>query len=278
MSLRKLVDIERLKHMRRVASGMLPEALRRGMKAFVFKSLDVCDVDGAKRRSALVRMVSGKRVAVIGPSPSLFRASQVEKLEAYDLVVRLNKAVPVRENVQEVTGSRTDILVHNLRVKEAEAFGAEALPQPELWREHGVKCVLGSMPKWSTEGYQAATSFLRSDHQPMHVAWPSLKQVSMWSKGIGVRPTTGLVAILWMLEAQAAEVYVTGLTFMRDGYQADYNRSITDIEKARAFHRDQGVHDPDLEFAYFVRHVADDPRITYDDPLRECIEQAESEP
>lgn len=55
--------------------------------------------------------VNGKRVAIVGPAPSV--VPQGEEIESYDLVVRFNYRAPLDPSETHIYGSRTDLSYYN---------------------------------------------------------------------------------------------------------------------------------------------------------------------
>ncbi|MFW6130642.1 MAG: glycosyltransferase family 29 protein, partial [Atribacterota bacterium] len=58
--------------------------------------------------------VKGNSAVLVGPAKSIEGSNQGEMIDSFNLVVRMNKAVPVPDSVKEDIGSRTDILYNCL--------------------------------------------------------------------------------------------------------------------------------------------------------------------
>ena len=60
------------------------------------------------------KLLSNKKVALVGPSSNTLHTKQFDKIESYDLVVRLNKTFDIPFSRQIDIGRRTDILYNSI--------------------------------------------------------------------------------------------------------------------------------------------------------------------
>jgi len=64
----------------------------------------------AENRKNYKEYLKGKRVVIVGPAPSIVGSDQRDLIDSYDVVVRLNRALPVPEHLKKDVGTRTDVL------------------------------------------------------------------------------------------------------------------------------------------------------------------------
>ncbi len=163
-------------------------------------------------KSPITNFVSGKRVAIVGGSPKIAGTELGEKIDSYDIVVRVNVHWPcprrllggdgIESSNTDLTrdiGNRTDILFHN-GATNGGSF-------EDLKKLQGLKYVvmLGA-----------------SNHELIYgpiVAWCEKQRIKcLWfdkyykhlryEKGLG-----GMVALLVFLEAETKEIFVSGYDF-----------------------------------------------------------------
>ena len=60
----------------------------------------------------LQKLIVGKRIAVVGPSPHLEGSGMGEQIDSYDIICRLNELFPT--GLEKDYGSRSDILFWNM--------------------------------------------------------------------------------------------------------------------------------------------------------------------
>lgn len=166
------------------------------------------------------RYVGGKRVAIVGPAPSTKGSGQGRMIDGYDLVVRINHALPVPEELKPDVGTRTDILYHNMwpdhptRPPSAELIHAYA---------DEISFLCGAYPYTPNLRKQADTFLqLSGGRVPFRTAAfrPAVRlQISL--RGY---PSAGIGAINDLLYFDIAELYITGFTFYlgEELYLEDY--------------------------------------------------------
>ena len=69
---------------------------------------DKSEIKGNRRK--FLEYLKNKRVVIVGPAPTMVDSKQHDIIESYDVVVRLNRALPILEKLKPDIGSRTDIL------------------------------------------------------------------------------------------------------------------------------------------------------------------------
>lgn len=169
-----------------------------------------------------ISFIRDKRVVIVGPAASLHGQGRGELIDSYDVVVRVNLGCPVPEEMQADLGTRTDILYHVLFGSNHHKNGFEhTTEEAQRWKDAGV-------------------SFVATRHLPNH---PRARGIRPHLDAVGLplvcmnqtflnklkrkilahkSPNTGILAIQWLLDSGAAEVFVTGFDFYQSGYYVGY--------------------------------------------------------
>jgi hypothetical protein len=225
--------------------------------------------------------VEGARVALVGPAPSIIGSKQGELIDSYDMVVRLNHALPVPSELTEDIGTRTDILYTTTKIP-------KTLPEdPQVVLDAGVQALV--MPYYEKhEAFERHVVKCRKIYAgalPLFIPY-SHKDYAVIEVQVGARPTIGLSAIIHLLSMNITELYVAGLTFYfktegnAGGYyeqykdKHDYGDAKADEETAfKKVINKWKVHDPAKEAAYVAHLVRKDKRLTGDAGFTEVIER-----
>lgn len=157
------------------------------------------------RIEALVRHVAGKRVVVVGNSESLFGQSLGERIDSFDIVLRMNLGF-VREPRHQ--GSRTELLFTSSEKLDADTIVARYAPQWVVWATPKRE----KMPDLSTLGERLLL-------HPESV-WNGLYQAIA-----PARPSTGLIALNFLVrQCRCREIAFAGFDFFTSG--TFYNRRL----------------------------------------------------
>jgi len=149
------------------------------------------------------KLVSGKRVAYVGPSPHLEGKGMGALIDSYDLVVRINQSYHMPEELWKDYGSRTDILMNCMNEHKMNAMFENLDFARSL---QYIVCPMTSM--WD---YSRVYHFLEYVGQPWHnVCDGYLFKVF---KEVGTICNSGLTGIITMLNYDIEELFVTGMTF-----------------------------------------------------------------
>ncbi|MCZ6836757.1 MAG: glycosyltransferase family 29 protein [Planctomycetota bacterium] len=212
------------------------------------------------------RFLKGKRVALVGPAPTIEGSGQADHIESHDVIVRLNHALPVLPELQMDVGQRTDVLYHNLWRDHPKAC-----PFPELFDrlEREVQWVCAVHPHLDLDHpYGRDIDCFVEDlagRVPFHVpgAIGSLKL----HRKLCTRPNAGVCAIVDLLGFKLRSLYITGFTF----YEGSRNYHVGYVGNGTG-----DFHDQDRQRAFITRTIHRDPRVRVDEPLRKILEAPQS--
>lgn len=198
-------------------------------------------------------LLKGKRIALVGPADSAFNTNMGGFIDEFDFVVRVNRA-PYLVNTGKYAkdiGTRTDILYHSFFENDESGGGILDL---DMYRKHGLKYLIN--PRNSKLGYQTTLVFFRKYKLPQSVFTLPKRLHTAICKPLGnSRPTIGFMALMSLIEADFSELYITGFTFYRTDFGAGYRDHIQNKDDAKAYIKDMGIHEIELEFQSFLKKL-----------------------
>ena len=215
------------------------------------------------------KYLENKTVAVVGPSRTATMQENGAKIDACDVVVRVNNMLEVEQEYQKYLGSRTDVVYATLDdpphtmvqacVRNRVKFLSSSYPKNEwFFQERMARNVaaLKTIPYFSTVTL------------PEDPYWEIKRSTSS-------RPNTGFSAIIDLLSSDLKELYIVGIDFYRSaaleggqGYYDGYNCQWTEKRKKDFINLEYDGpdrHDPDSAFKYFKHNMyLKDDRIVVD--------------
>ena len=214
---------------------------------------------------SIAELVKGKRVVVVGPAPSIVGSKQREKIDGYDIVVRINKAIPVPETMQNDIGTRTTILYNCLNV----CPGNGGVLDPKVLKKAGVvhvRCPYPARPPFLCDIKNAQ----KLDWQGIGLSWTDTSKYNAWEQGMESRPNSGHCAIMDLLLHDISELYITGFTFFKGGYYSAY-RNLNEAQVHERMNK-AGNHNQEKQLEYMRRLLCSDKRVVMDRALQEIVD------
>ena len=213
-------------------------------------------------------IIRNKTVAVVGPAPSIIGTDQYGLIESYDVVVRLNHALPVPKKLIRHIGERTDLLYSSTKIPKSLHPNLTLVSDTIKY----LVCPYGPIDPFAR--YMKNFKDSNKGKIPFHCPYTKEQHQAIEAK-VGTRPTIGLAAIIHLLEHEIRELYITGLTFYHStpgdegGYYEEYKNKDDYKGKATASEvmklvKRIGVHDMDAHVRYIKNLMKSDPRITCD--------------
>ncbi|MEI6891613.1 MAG: glycosyltransferase family 29 protein [Pontiella sp.] len=157
--------------------------------------------------------LKNKRVVIVGPAPSIDGSMQHDLIESYDVVVRVNEALPIPKGHEEDVGTRTDVLYHCMVEERGRDFAALV----DGWKLDFL-CSAFPNKRWYVKDNLAFLD--RKVACPYRIVPGSLWR--MLFKELHSTPNTGTTAMLDLLNHDIKELYITGFTFYQGGYSKRY--------------------------------------------------------
>ena len=160
----------------------------------------------------------GKNVALVGPASSIVRTNSGRLIDTFDIVVRLNKSLPLSRRLINDIGSRTDILYNSLNRSD---FPGENILDEKFFIKNGLKFLCTSYPNISP-----FNSDIRHYLDDSVCKLPfRMVETDLYYKvknAIHTRPNTGIMAIIDLLNTNLRRLYITGLNFYKTTYYKNY--------------------------------------------------------
>jgi hypothetical protein len=190
----------------------------------------------------LLRLVEGKRVAVIGPAPYLIGKNNGATIDKYDIIIRIN-SFSVPDNVTIDYGSRADIMFHNFGTPWMNLLKTKISDKPNKFSELKM---LGCLAIKSThsetnfmsweDGYISDvvknSDSINTNNVPFY--WIGVKDYKKLHSIIGCEPYQGVLSLAVLIKYPIKELFVSGFTFYQgdtsfkslyyDGYRNDNTR------------------------------------------------------
>jgi hypothetical protein len=213
------------------------------------------------RVEEFTEFVSGKRVALVGPSAHILDMSQKDLIDGYDVVIRLNKAVPVVPGTEDSVGTRTDILMTGLDPKWCAPW------KVDLWLSSGVEWVV--CPYGSRHPFQRLIKkFVVFNEGRIKFRHSNTQEFKKRERALGSRPNTGFAAMWDLLNFPITELYITGISFFRTGYVPSYSK----LSAKGLRHAAEGkAHKQEPQIEEFLRMLEEDSRINPDEYLQNIV-------
>jgi len=234
---------------------------------------------------------SNKKVAIIGPSPSVRNTENGEFIESnYDIIVRINKQWKHDIELNKYIGERTDVLYNCISMC-PESGG---IIDTNYVIAHGIKYIISSIKYCYNDKQQRDKIFHDENRLNQHIFFHlnnnglvpfgivDSSKYSKWDTDAGTRINTGLMAILDILHMDVKEVYVKGFTFFKDGYLNNYRSTIngnpvneqnSNIE-VNKFMNKCGNHDQRKQWSLFKKILRDEhirKKIVMDSALEQIM-------
>ena len=206
--------------------------------------------------------LSGCRVALVGPVPTVVGSKQHDLIESFDRIVRLNHALPIPKIMVQDVGKRTDIWYHNFWHEHPRAISPQDLSLIATATVDWLCCGGPYMNLDEHYHFRDRIDFylpyLQNDFSfrtvsPRRYIWNAWRASTHLNVGVS--------AILDLLAFNVRELYITGFTFYMgsQSYHAGYP-GVGSI-----FHR----HDTQREL--IIRLIRHDGRIHIDEGLRRIL-------
>lgn len=213
--------------------------------------------------------LKNKRVCLVGPSPHLIGENKGKLIDEYDVIVRLNRSYPIPDYRKKDIGSRTDILYNclNTDIENGGKLDLNAIKRDVIY----ISMPYPNIPPFSSD----ISEFIYDNHFheiPLHIIDTKLYNIT--SNIMGTRPNTGVLSIIDILSFNVKELYVTGITFFKGGYDPAYRDTIDGIKVIDQKHSEELVlnrmgnynnHSQEPQINYIKKLYHSDDRFKGDD-------------
>jgi hypothetical protein len=177
--------------------------------------------------------MKGKRVCLVGPSPSIIGSGKGEEIDSHDIIVRLNKSLPLPEKYKEDLGTRVDVLC-NCMDNHPHCSG---IVDPELWKSLGVKYVLAPFTQ-DGPTHMRVRQFSNKTEAVIPIVYNPKEVFNSDVRNLKASPTTGFSCLSHLLSLELGQLSIYGMDFYRnsteDGlpYYKEYFQGRVNIDDA----------------------------------------------
>lgn len=196
------------------------------------------------------KILKNKSVAVIGAADSAYKKKLGSYIDSFDYVIRVNRgAIILDEEKKLFVGTRTDILFHSF-FEYSESGGGPI--DFEVLQAQKNKFLVN--PNSNLRGLRIQWNYYKRNLNEKITYYLPPKWYKSISKNLNSYiPTVGFSALYTVLNSPCSKLYITGFTFFKTPYADDYRDNLKDVENNFKFIEKQGLHNPDLELAEFLR-------------------------
>ena len=168
------------------------------------------------------KLISGKRVAIVGPAKYMMSSNLGEEIDKNDIVVRINRSIETTKIYPKDVGTKCDVL-YTCLIETAQNAGK--LAPPELKDHYGVQYVVAP-PESQYNGISHQTKLHYMAKKETVDEIKSLLPFRIVShifhtelaKNVQCRPNTGYMAIYDLLRFKPELLSIYGFSFYLDGF------------------------------------------------------------
>lgn len=210
-------------------------------------------------------LVKGRSLIIVGPSKTVLRKKNADFINSFDLVVRLNKILPIPYHMEQFIGYRTDILYNNCNTTD---HGGDNNLSINLLVNNNVRYLRASYPPIGVfkKDIDRFKMINRSRGFPFgHV---NTRYYNSVVKKLNTRPYTGTLAILDLLKYDIKALYITGIDFFKYNYHSSY-RVLNKEDMMRT--RNGPIHKREPQINLLRQLYLTDNRLKVDDILESVL-------
>lgn len=165
--------------------------------------------------------IQGKCIALVGPAQSIIGTEKGSVIDKFDIVVRLNKSIPLPDNLKNDIGSKTDIIYNSLNTID---FPGQNNLNTSSYKKYGVKFVCSSYPYNHPIFKEDILNYIYRYKFDLPLKVMNDLKFRNFENSLGTRPYTGTCAIMDLLSYPIKYLYITGLDFYQTKYYSEYRR------------------------------------------------------
>ena len=218
----------------------------------------------SKYTNLFYEYVKNKTVAIVGPAESIKNNIKGNIIDQFDIVIRLNKALPLSKNIIKYTGKKTDIIYNSLNTTD---FPGQNILNTKLFKKYGVKFVVSPYP-YSGVFKSDIDYYINRYKFDIPFRCPNKTMYRKFINSLMTRPYTGTSAIWDILNFPIKMLYITGIDFYNTPYYSQYRK----IRKStlRSL-RNNNIHKAYPQMEYLLYKSLNDNRIILDNTLENLL-------
>ena len=165
--------------------------------------------------------LTNKTVAIIGPSESIYGSNKGHIIDKFDIVVRLNKSLPLPSTLAQDIGTKTDILYNSLNTSD---YPGQNKFNPELLQQNNVKFLCCPYPFSNSTFKPDILKYLQRYNFTIPFRIMNEKKFYQLQNLLNTRPYTGTCAITDLLNYPIKYLYISGIDFYITKYYSEYRK------------------------------------------------------
>ena len=163
------------------------------------------------KQDKLKKLVKGKNVVLVGPAAYIKNLKQGSYIDKFDIIIRFNNNFVVEDYLNVSLGSRTDILVYNFK----DANVIDKLLEEDYSKIKMVFCPYPRDEDTIQEELLKAFNYNKINLEIEFLEKDFYSNLMMALDGL---PNSFIILLLTLLRQDVKNLYVTGFSFLYDGY------------------------------------------------------------
>lgn len=209
-------------------------------------------------------LIRNKKVIIVGPSITIQDCQLGKFIDSFDIIVRLNKSLPVPPHMYNHIGSRTDILYNSLNTTD---YPGENNVNPIFLKHQKIRYLRCPYPPIVPFKHDIE-SFQRKNRNIIPFGYIDQDYYRKLRYSLQTRPYTGTCAIADILHSDVKELYVMGVDFYTYGY-TNYYRKVSPKKLDRL--RNNNIHKRTPQIDLLRRFYLLDKRLVVDNVLDKIL-------
>ncbi len=222
-------------------------------------------------------IITGKRVAIVGPAAHIVDIDQKDYIKSFDIVVRINNSLPIPEDVRKATSNRCDLLYIYGRAKPVKEWNDVKEIKISSYYLWGVHPKYNSRKaSWRKTKHYAFKEKITTCHPDVY--YPFIKKTQSV-------PNRGLAAMIDILMQEPEELYITGFTFFKlsgkkGGLYYENRIEMPERKRERLIKRggNSGAHKIKPQIEYFIKYIYSNSKVKVDFVLGKIVQEEKKKP
>ena len=222
----------------------------------------------------LAQYLQNKRIVIVGPASYVYDIKNGSNIDNYDVVFRIKKSFPVLQEHHDYIGKKTNVLISHLKVKcgKHNYFQNNFNSNSCKVYNNNLDFILFPYPR--VKHFDRFVKNFKKDFKDITIplVYPEDSTILNNIKNDlnGYDPKIFMASLKYLLKFDFQEIYITGITFDRDGFHESYkNKKDDDFCKSRT----SKIHNSDFEMIYFKNLITKDKRIKIDSTIHNILEK-----
>ncbi len=159
-------------------------------------------------------LLSGKKIAAVGPSPHLTKSGIGPRIDSYDIVCRFNEVRP--KGLESDYGSRVDVMFWHLNNCDMDMFKLYADLDPDGFNSAKLLVYPRQHGDVNRRGCGSSTPEKNVKQLPdIPFYQVDTNKVAKWETDYSDHLNVGVLGLLMILEVPFEELFVSGFSFYR---------------------------------------------------------------